>query len=187
MAAGSWSLTAKGMRANVHAARQAVRRERPGSAHGRAVPIESRRALGPASQRHLQVHRRRRLVDRAHRHHARRLLDSPSRSHPNDPGHRVVRARHERREALPGRRHASSSIARAMAARPSRRSRAGCRSSTPTISSFATRSTSTTQGRTLMFGSTTGSVWVSEDGGDSWNALSSNLPPVYAVSVRNSR
>ena len=36
-------------------------------------------------------------------------------------------------------------------------------------------------GRTLMFGSTTGSVWVSEDGGDSWDALSSNLPPVYAV------
>ena len=36
-------------------------------------------------------------------------------------------------------------------------------------------------GRTLIFGSTTGSVWVSEDGGDSWNALSSNLPPVYAV------
>ena len=32
-----------------------------------------------------------------------------------------------------------------------------------------------------MFGSTTGSVWVSEDAGDSWTALSSNLPPVYAV------
>jgi photosystem II stability/assembly factor-like uncharacterized protein len=37
------------------------------------------------------------------------------------------------------------------------------------------------QGRTLIFGSTTGSLWVSEDGGDSWNALSSHLPPVYAV------
>jgi hypothetical protein len=36
-------------------------------------------------------------------------------------------------------------------------------------------------GRTLLFGSTTGSVWVSEDGGDSWQSLSSNLPPVYAV------
>ena len=36
-------------------------------------------------------------------------------------------------------------------------------------------------GRTLIFGSTTGSLWVSEDGGDSWQALSSHLPPVYAV------
>ncbi len=36
-------------------------------------------------------------------------------------------------------------------------------------------------GNTLIFGSTTGSLWVSEDGGDSWQALSSHLPPVYAV------
>jgi photosystem II stability/assembly factor-like uncharacterized protein len=36
-------------------------------------------------------------------------------------------------------------------------------------------------GGTLVFGSTTGSVWLSEDGGDSWTTLASNLPPVYAV------
>ena len=36
-------------------------------------------------------------------------------------------------------------------------------------------------GRTIAFGSTTGSLWISEDGGDSWQTLSSNLPPVYAV------
>jgi hypothetical protein len=36
-------------------------------------------------------------------------------------------------------------------------------------------------GRRLMFGSTTGSLWISENGGDSWGTLSSNLPPVYAV------
>jgi hypothetical protein len=36
-------------------------------------------------------------------------------------------------------------------------------------------------GRTLIFGSTTGSLWVSENAGDSWTALSANLPPVYAV------
>ena len=41
-------------------------------------------------------------------------------------------------------------------------------------------------GRTLMFGSTTGSVWVSEDAGDSWQTLSSNLPPVYAVRFEQS-
>jgi hypothetical protein len=36
-------------------------------------------------------------------------------------------------------------------------------------------------GTRLAFGSTTGSVWVSEDGGDSWSTVSSNLPPVYSV------
>ncbi len=36
-------------------------------------------------------------------------------------------------------------------------------------------------GRRLAFGSTTGSVWVSEDEGDSWAHVSAHLPPVFAV------
>ena len=36
-------------------------------------------------------------------------------------------------------------------------------------------------GEVLAFGSTTGSLWVSEDGGDSWQAVSSNLPPIHSV------
>lgn len=36
-------------------------------------------------------------------------------------------------------------------------------------------------GERLVFGSTTGSVWASDDSGDSWQTVSSNLPPVYAV------
>ena len=36
-------------------------------------------------------------------------------------------------------------------------------------------------GNRLAFGSSTGSWWISEDGGDSWQALSSNLPPIDAV------
>ncbi|MFO1498322.1 MAG: exo-alpha-sialidase [Verrucomicrobiota bacterium] len=36
-------------------------------------------------------------------------------------------------------------------------------------------------GHRLAFGSTTGSLWVSEDGGDSWEVLSTHLPPIYAV------
>ena len=36
-------------------------------------------------------------------------------------------------------------------------------------------------GRTLAFGSTTGSVWISEDAGDTWQRLSADLPPVYCV------
>jgi len=36
-------------------------------------------------------------------------------------------------------------------------------------------------GNRLAFGSTTGSVWISEDAGDSWQTVASNLPPVYAV------
>lgn len=36
-------------------------------------------------------------------------------------------------------------------------------------------------GDLLAFGSTTGSLWVSEDGGDHWTHVSAHLPPVYCV------
>ncbi len=36
-------------------------------------------------------------------------------------------------------------------------------------------------GNRLAFGSTTGSLWVSEDQGDSWQTVSEHLPPVYCV------
>ena len=36
-------------------------------------------------------------------------------------------------------------------------------------------------GDRLVFGSTTGNVYVSEDGGESWQQLAEHLPPVYAV------
>ncbi len=36
-------------------------------------------------------------------------------------------------------------------------------------------------GRTLAFGSTTGSLWVSEDQGDSWQTVGEHLPPIYCV------
>jgi hypothetical protein len=36
-------------------------------------------------------------------------------------------------------------------------------------------------GRTLAMGSTTGNAWISEDAGVSWRALSTHLPPIYAV------
>jgi hypothetical protein len=36
-------------------------------------------------------------------------------------------------------------------------------------------------GERLAFGSTTGGLWVSENGGDSWSALDARLPPVHAV------
>ena len=36
-------------------------------------------------------------------------------------------------------------------------------------------------GEVLAFGSTTGSLWISEDAGDSWQRLSAELPPVHAV------
>jgi hypothetical protein len=36
-------------------------------------------------------------------------------------------------------------------------------------------------GSLLVFGSTTGSLWVMENGGDSWETVSANLPPVYAM------
>lgn len=36
-------------------------------------------------------------------------------------------------------------------------------------------------GRTLAMGSTTGSLWLSEDGGERWWTLSTHLPPIFAV------
>lgn len=36
-------------------------------------------------------------------------------------------------------------------------------------------------GQVLAMGSTTGGLWVSEDGGDSWACVSAHLPPIYAV------
>lgn len=36
-------------------------------------------------------------------------------------------------------------------------------------------------GERLVFGSTTGSVWVSEDSGENWSTISTNLPPVHGV------
>jgi hypothetical protein len=38
-------------------------------------------------------------------------------------------------------------------------------------------------GRTLLVGSTTGGLWGSADGGDSWQCVSSTLPPIYAVRI----
>jgi photosystem II stability/assembly factor-like uncharacterized protein len=36
-------------------------------------------------------------------------------------------------------------------------------------------------GNRLAFGSTTGSLWITEDAGETWRLLSSNLPPIHAV------
>ena len=36
-------------------------------------------------------------------------------------------------------------------------------------------------GENIIFGSSTGGVWISEDGGDSWNCASNTLPQIYVV------
>jgi photosystem II stability/assembly factor-like uncharacterized protein len=36
-------------------------------------------------------------------------------------------------------------------------------------------------GERLAFGSTTGSLWVTENAGDDWITVAEHLPPVYAV------
>jgi hypothetical protein len=36
-------------------------------------------------------------------------------------------------------------------------------------------------GNRLAFGSTTGGLWVSDDQGDSWQAVSEHLPPIDCV------
>jgi hypothetical protein len=36
-------------------------------------------------------------------------------------------------------------------------------------------------GRTLAMGSSTGGLWISEDGGDHWQSISNHLPPIYVT------
>jgi hypothetical protein len=36
-------------------------------------------------------------------------------------------------------------------------------------------------GERLAFGSTTGNLWITENGGDTWREVSTHLPPIYAV------
>jgi hypothetical protein len=38
-------------------------------------------------------------------------------------------------------------------------------------------------GQHLMMGSTTGSLWVSNDSGQSWTTVSANLPPIHAIQI----
>ena len=42
-------------------------------------------------------------------------------------------------------------------------------------------------GEQLAFGSTTGSLWFSGNGGDSWQMASAHLPPIYAVHFEQPR
>jgi hypothetical protein len=35
----------------------------------------------------------------------------------------------------------------------------------------------------LAMGSTTGSLWVSTGGGESWQTVGNHLPPIYAVRI----
>jgi photosystem II stability/assembly factor-like uncharacterized protein len=39
------------------------------------------------------------------------------------------------------------------------------------------------EGRVLAFGSTTGNLYISEDGGEAWSCAHANLPPVYSVEI----
>ncbi|MCA9165765.1 MAG: exo-alpha-sialidase, partial [Planctomycetales bacterium] len=40
-------------------------------------------------------------------------------------------------------------------------------------------------GTRLVMGSSTGSLWVSEDSGDSWRTVSNHLPPIYSARFVN--
>ncbi|MEA2734874.1 MAG: hypothetical protein QOE14_1325 [Humisphaera sp.] len=42
-----------------------------------------------------------------------------------------------------------------------------------------------TTGERLVFGSTTGSLWITENAGDSWETIARNLPPIYCVRFAN--
>lgn len=38
-------------------------------------------------------------------------------------------------------------------------------------------------GKGLLMGSTTGSLWASADAGDHWHSINAHLPPIYALAL----
>ncbi|AUX21223.1 uncharacterized protein SOCEGT47_017030 [Sorangium cellulosum] len=62
-----------------------------------------------------------------------------------------------------------------------RSSAAPSREACPARTTAALRGRSSASGDRLAFGSTTGSLWVTEDQGDSWQAISTHLPPIDCV------
>ena len=98
----TWPLTAKGMRAEFMPPDKQYEENVQDPHLVAQCRSESRRAVGPASQRHLQVRPTARR--RGRRSPASAVDVWIRRRRPSERSrHRVVRARHERREALPGR------------------------------------------------------------------------------------
>ena len=151
----------------VHAARAAVRAERPGPAHGRAVPRQPGRAVGAAPQRHLPVGRRRGVVDARSPASSRRrsALPSPCIRATRGTAWFVPAVKDETRYPAGGQvvvtrtrdgGQTFETLRERVAAAARLRSR------------LPPRARRRRNRQRLAFGSTTGSLWVSENGGDSW-------------------
>ena len=136
--------------------------------------------LGAASQWHLPIDRRRRVVDRDQRREAVRLwiccrgTSARSRTPRGLFLHRKTKS--DVRSTA-----ASWSIERRTEARPFETLRRGLPQEYAYDLVYRHGLDVDETGNRLVFGSTTGSLWISEDGGESWQTVSSNLPPIYAV------
>jgi len=128
-----------------------------------------------APQQDLFRRQRRRTLARAERGQALQLWLWGRPPSPGPP-YRLVRPGHQGRAALPGRRAPGGEP------RPRRRPHLrgpGCRSAPRPAYDLVYRHAldPSAAGQRLAFGSTTGSLWMSEDQGDTWQTLSNHLPP----------
>ena len=176
-----WRLQAERHARRLPAAGAGGQPEHAGPASDCALQQGARRAVVPASQRHLAVHRQRpQLAGGA---------GAPLSSFGFALGRASAGARHGLVRAGQGRRMPRADGGGAVV----NRTRDGGRS-------FDTLRRGLPQehcydlvyrhglalgadGRTLLMGSTTGNLWGSSDGGDSWQAVSQHLPPIYALRI----
>ena len=149
-------------------------------APGRTQSLRPRRAVAAEPRRRLAQHRRGPHVGGPHAEAARGLrLPHRRPSHAGRDG--VDRAHGERRAAR------SRSTARWSSCAPTTAARRGARAATglPQANAwdfpFRHALDVSADGETLAFGTTSGNLYVSSDGGRSWQTVTNNLPAVYSV------
>ena len=176
-----WALQADGMRAAYMPPEQA---DSPNTQDPHRIVRCAGRARGavvPASQRHL-------ALDRQRAHAGTRSPAAPVSSFGFARGRASRRARHGLVRAGAGRRMPRAGGWRA-GGQPHARRRQELRDAArrPAAAALlrpglpARPGASAPDGRTLLMGSTTGGLWGSVDAGDTWQAVSAHLPPIYAV------
>ena len=164
----TWAQTAQGMCADYMPAELRARPQHPGPAPHGAVPRRARRAVGAAPQRRLPQRRRRRALAGGRRMCRPRCSASPSAVHPRDRDTAwfvpAVKDEMPRARSTAG----WSSRARATAAPVSTCCATGCRSEHAYDLVYRHGLAVDATGERLAFGSTTGGLWISDDGGDRW-------------------
>ena len=175
----TWSLRAKGMRADFMPPEKRREREHPGPALDRAMRGVARRVVVPASQRHLAFGRQRGVMAGGHQRPGVELRLRGGRA--SDDADTAWFAPAEA-DACRVPKDGALVVNRTRdAGRSFETLRAGLPQSNCYDLAYRHGLVAADDGRTLLMGTTTGGLWASADGGDRWSTVSTNLPPIYAV------